>query len=89
MSAVGNRLGGANLVRDASEVEHKPVLEPGARVEVRRRFDQSWARGFEVAEVVDDGYRVRRLSDGSVLPVVFHDGEVRVEHARRRGQWWY
>ena len=88
MSAIVNALGGV-LVQGASEVEHTRVFEEGARVEVRRRFDQSWARGFEIAEVVEGGYRLRRLSDGSVLPVVFHDDELRAEHGRRRGQWWY
>jgi len=38
---------------------------------VRDRFLGQWCRGFEVAEVVRDGYRVRRLSDGYVFPDVF------------------
>jgi hypothetical protein len=55
---------------------------------VRRKFDQRWARGFEVAEAVNgDGYRVRRLSDGSVIPVPFPEEEVRVEK-KRQGLWW-
>ena len=64
------------------------VLEPKTRVEVRDRFDQSWARGFEIAEATETGYRVRRLSDGMVLPVEFSDEEVRREK-RRQGLWWY
>jgi hypothetical protein len=63
-------------------------LEPGSRVEVRRRFDQSWARGFEIAEVLAEGFRIRRRSDGSVLPSDFHREEVRPER-RRQGLWWY
>ncbi len=62
-------------------------LKPGTRIEVRRRFDGRWTRGFEVAEVGTDGYRVLRLSDQSVLPVEFPFPEVRRE--RRQGLWWY
>lgn len=64
------------------------LMKPGTRVEVRRRFDQRWARGFEIAEVLDSGYRIRRLSDDSVLPEVFSVDDVRREH-RREGLWWY
>ena len=55
---------------------------------MRRRFDQHWSRGFEVAEVLDDGYRLRRASDGTVLPAVFDPDEVRVEK-KKSGLWWY
>ncbi len=65
------------------------VLEPGTRVEVRDRFRGSWARGFELAEVDEGGLRVRRLSDGAVLPVVFDPDDVRVERRRKQGLWWY
>lgn len=69
-------------------------MEPGTRVEVRSRFDQRWARGFEVAEIVTPpgeptepaAYRVRRRSDGSVLPVVFVDDDLREE--KKRSMWW-
>jgi hypothetical protein len=47
---------------------------------VRNRFNQHWTSGFEVADVVDhDAYRLRRLSDNTVLPVPFEDDEVRAE----------
>jgi len=49
----------------------------GTSVEVRRRFDQAWARGFEVAGAAEDGYRLRRQSDGAVLPVSFPADDVR------------
>ena len=49
----------------------------GTRVEVVNRFTSSWSRGFAVAEVLDSGYRVERLSDGCVLPAVFSSGDVR------------
>ena len=65
-------------------------LQAGTKVEVRDRFAQTWRRGFEVAEPVDgddgDGYRIRRLSDGVVLPVVFSTEEVRRERSR---DWWW
>jgi hypothetical protein len=52
---------------------------PGAAVEVVNRFERRWSRGFEVVEVVTGGYRVRRRSDGSVLPVVFPESALRVD----------
>ena len=62
-------------------------LKPGTKVEVRRRFDAGWAQGFEVAELTGAGYRVRRMSDGEVLPVDFEADDVRKE--RKKGTWWY
>ncbi len=65
-------------------------MTPGTRVEVRSRYERTWARGFEVAEEVDDGgqvhYRIRRRSDGSVLPALFTDDDVREE--KRDHLWW-
>lgn len=50
------------------------------RVQVRNRFDGTWCDGFRVAEVVvydadrPPRYRLRRLSDDTVLPAQFgHD----------------
>ena len=65
-----------------------PILSPGTRVDVRNRFVGTWSHGFEVAEHVDGGYRVLRLSDGSVLPDVFSADDVRAER-RRQGMWWF
>jgi hypothetical protein len=62
-------------------------VEPGTKVEVRDRFAHRWTRGFEVAEAVDGGYRIRRMSDRSVLPVVFSTDEVRRE--KKKDFWWY
>ena len=65
------------------------VVRPGTRVEVRSRFESAWSRGFEVAERVDTGrprYKLRRRSDGSILPVLFDEDDLREE--RRRGTWW-
>jgi len=49
----------------------------GERVEVRRRFDQLWARGFQVIADDDSGYRIKRESDGVILPVMFPASELR------------
>ena len=66
-------------------------MQAGTRIEVRSRFDHRWARGFEIEAVVDQGpesqYRVRRRSDGAVLPALFVDDEVR-EERRGRSMWW-
>jgi hypothetical protein len=59
------------------DLGHAAALQPGTRVEVRRRFDQAWASGFVVHESTDAGYRLRRTSDGTVLPVAFPDSEIR------------
>lgn len=66
-------------------------VQPGVRVEVRSRFDQRWARGFEIEEVIEANgngpqYRVRRRSDGSVLPSLFVDEELREE--KKHSMWW-
>lgn len=63
------------------------LLPIGTKVEVRRRFDQHWARGFEVAGHVGDGYQLRRMSDGEVLPVAFDPDSLRKE--RKKSTWWY
>jgi hypothetical protein len=63
-------------------------IKPGVRVEVRSRFDGRFAHGFEVAEALATGYRLRRLSDGSVLPVEFQADDVRKER-KRQNFWWY
>jgi hypothetical protein len=70
----------------AATAPARPRLEVGTQVEVRSRFDSSWTKGFEIADVLDDGYRVRRQHDGSVLPSVFGVDEVRRE--RSRATWW-
>ncbi|MCU1353229.1 MAG: hypothetical protein JWM05_2438 [Acidimicrobiales bacterium] len=54
-----------------------PVLPAGQHVEVRCRYDGRWVDGFDVAEPVADGYRVRRSLDGRVLPSDFSRDDVR------------
>jgi hypothetical protein len=63
------------------------TLAKGDRVEVRKRFDAQWAKGFEVIDVNEQGFRVRRLSDGEELPVTFGEEEVRAER-KRSSLWW-
>ena len=53
------------------------MFEHGALVEIRSRYDGAWVGGFEVAEASAAGYRLRRLSDGRVLPgAAFPPGDV-------------
>jgi hypothetical protein len=57
----------------------RPVHPDG--VEVRCRFGDRWVTGFEVCEVIrlDDitRYRLRRRSDGSVIPTLFEEKDLR------------
>jgi hypothetical protein len=76
------------MMADVDPAELGESLEAGMRVEVRRRFDQHWARGFEVVAVTESGYRVKRLSDGIELPAEFPPDDVRRER-KRQGMWWY
>ena len=43
-------------------------MHAGDRVEVFSAFNRRWVSGFEIAEVLGNGYRVRRSSDGMLLP---------------------
>jgi hypothetical protein len=63
------------------------ALEAGDKVEVRRRLDDKWARGFTIVDITDAGVRLRRLSDGVELPTTFAVADVRKE--RKRSTWWY
>jgi hypothetical protein len=63
-------------------------LTEGEKVEVRSRFNAQWSRGFEVVEVTERGYRVRRISDGEVLPVEFPYDDVRAARKRANDFWW-
>jgi hypothetical protein len=65
------------------------LLVTGTAVDVRSRYLGTWSRGFEVAEIVGDTYRVRRLSDGAVLPSEFSPDDVRLQRPEKSGLWWY
>ena len=57
--------------------EHPGVVS-GAAVAVRTRYlDGQWAHGYEVAEVLPDGYRVRRRGSQEILSAVFQAADVR------------
>ena len=63
-----------------------PALTPGAPVEVRTRFIPGrWARGFEVAQACPTGgYRIRRRSDRSLLPVEIPAADIRPDPGGER-----
>ena len=61
----------------AQPPNHPQRLAPGVDVEVRARFDGRWKRGFEIAAIEDELYRIRRRSDGAVLPEPFRPADVR------------
>ena len=62
---------------DDTETDAIITLALGTEVDVRCRFDQHWAHGFEIAEAAPSGYRLRRHADGAVLPVAFPAADVR------------
>ena len=47
--------------------------------EVWNQYSESWASGFEVVEETERGYRLRRCSDGSMLPDTISRSDVRHE----------
>jgi hypothetical protein len=77
-----------NTMVQVSEGAFAGALANGTRVDVRSRFVGSWTRGFVVEEAVAGGYRIRRVSDNSVLPDVFSVEEIRPER-RKQNMWWY
>jgi hypothetical protein len=56
-----------------------PLLDVGTKVFVCDRYLGNWCSGFEVAEVLPDGYQLRRLTDRRVFPDVFAFDDVRRE----------
>jgi hypothetical protein len=54
------------------------LLQPGATVEVRNRFDGGWCPGFAVEQAATGQYVLRRCRDGAVLPWRFPSSSVRV-----------
>jgi hypothetical protein len=59
-------------------------LRPGTAVELHSTFSDSWSGGFEILGVVVGGYRIRRSSDGSVLPGPTSTADLRVVAGRAR-----
>ena len=60
-----------------TETFDREYLVPGARVEIRNRYLGTWCRGFCVVAIMDDGYLIRRVSDGVVLPTCFSATDIR------------
>jgi hypothetical protein len=73
---------------ESTDVNQRTPLTVGTKVDVRNRYQGTWVRGFEVAEVTEDGYHIRRLSDGSTLGELFVRDDVRRERGRQ-GFWWH
>jgi hypothetical protein len=63
-------------------------LKIGLHVEVRDRYQGTWSRGFEISAIEDNGYRIKRISDGAILPGTFSTEEIRPSR-RHQGLWWY
>lgn len=60
--------------RDGGFGEHRLAT----KVEVRTRYQQGqWASGYEIAQVVDSGYRIRRPGSLEVLPEIVVPIDVR------------
>jgi hypothetical protein len=89
LAATEAEAAGEGATRAATESETGPPRRPRAGrparpdgVEVRCRFGDRWVSGFEVCEVLrlDDTttrYRLRRRSDGSVIPTLFDEKDLR------------
>jgi hypothetical protein len=64
------------------------TLEIGSDIAVRGAYDGAWSQGFQVAELVNETdfvcYRVRRLSDNTVLPALFPARDVIPDRGRQR-----
>ena len=59
---------------EVDRMQRTGLLPVGQPVEVRQRVTERWSGGFEVVAVEpgpEPGVRVRRRSDGRVLPAVF------------------
>ncbi len=55
-----------------------PPHEVASSVEVRTRYKRGqWAGGYEIAEVVELGYRIRRPGSLDTLPGLFEAADVR------------
>lgn len=59
------------------QIDLRDRLHPGTPVEVRRRFDRAWAKGFLVEGFGPGGIILRRASDDSILPLTFPAEDVR------------
>jgi hypothetical protein len=68
-------------------VEHSRLIAIGIQVEVRNQYLGTWNGGFEVVDVTDDGYIIRRRSDGIVLPTAIAFDDVRMPEGLSETLW--
>ncbi len=61
-------------------------IRPSADVEVWCRSLNTWSAGFVALDVSEEGWRVMRRSDRSVLPVRFSPAEIRPARSSRRSR---
>ncbi|MBV9409963.1 MAG: hypothetical protein JO148_00080 [Acidimicrobiia bacterium] len=61
------------------ENRRHPHWSTGTPVMVRNRFDGAWVAGFELVDIKEQTYGVRRRSDHVVLPARFDASEVAPE----------
>jgi len=64
------------------EPRRHPTWHTGTPMMVRNRFDGAWVAGFELTDVNEETYQVRRRSDHVVLPARFDESELRPEAER-------
>ena len=70
--------GHGGLVAKDAIATTEPRHQVASDVEVRTRYQQGqWASGYEIAQVVQLGYRVRRSGTPDTLPEVFVPADVR------------
>jgi hypothetical protein len=62
---------------NATDTSTNVLLLTGTEVEVQTRYDHRWTTGFEIAAIDDEGFQLRRHSDGAVLPTSFSAQEIR------------
>ena len=82
ISVAESRLPGGKGVKPMDDVTAVTAFMNGLSIEVVCRFTGAWVSGFEVADAGLDGCRVRRMSDGAILPVLFGYDEVRVARTK-------
>lgn len=70
------------FLADPNDTPWTVDLRAGTRIEVHNSFSDTWTCGFEIAEAVIGGYRVRRASDSSVLAGLVASDDIRVAPQR-------
>ena len=65
-------------IDSSARLESQGVLA-GDNVEVRTRYTGRWAHGYEIAEVLEAGYRIFRRGSQEVLPDIFGSADVRLD----------